>query len=380
MGTLKLGKTLALVGALIASPVFGADAKDIKVKSGGPRDPNSTTGDDAEAGESRLIPKAWAENDGYFGVKRRFEKPRSAFWIPLSCFFVPGLDQWWEGQWYGAIGYTGTAVGGFAFASYIAAKNGLVTAAEERPEGDDPAEDAPKEEKKADLDSKNIAVRKVMLGGQLAQWAGGMSTYHAFRTAVRTRKTNLGEYGFLNYEETPWDLMLAPARFDYVIRPSTFIPLAVIGALSYLSLKQEIPADSDIERDAVRPADYFFAGAFSYNAGTHEEAVFRGWLQPWLMEQWGSPFWSNATQSTVFAAAHLNTNPFPIIQLLLGYHLGWVTQKNGYRLGEAIFIHTWWDVVAFVSAYNYKQKAKDEEARLRIPDPTLWLPPFELNF
>lgn len=64
----------------------------------------------------------------------------------------------------------------------------------------------------------------------------------------------------------------------------------------------------------------------------------------------------------------------------MGYQTGWVTQTSSYRLGEAIFIPTLWDVVAFVCAYNYKQKAKDEEARLRIPDPALWLPPFELNF
>ena len=98
-----------------------------------------------------------------------------------------------------------------------------------------------------------------------------------------------------------------------------------------------------------------------------------------MREYWDSDFWSNAAQSLLFAAAHLNTNPQPIAQLLLGYHLGYVTQKNNWTLGESIFIHTWWDVIAFSTIYHYKQAEPENEAVQRLK-PVLWLPPLQFAF
>lgn len=321
--------------------------------------------------EGTSLPESWKANDGFFGIKRRFEKPRSAFWIPLTSFLLPGFDQYWEGQWYGAVGYTATAVAGYRYAASISNANFSKSTSES-------GEDDPQKDRNADFDSKSIAGRKVMVGNQVAQWAGGMSTYHAFRTAVRTRKTNLGEYAFLNFEETPWDLMVAPARFDYLIRPTTFIPLAVIAALSSYSARQPAVDGYRVVKDVLRPEDYAFAGAFSYNAGTHEEAFFRGWIQPLLMEQWGSPWWSNFTQALIFSSAHLNTNPFPIIQFGLGLHFGFVTQRNGYRISEVVFIHTWWNVVAFLASYSTWQVPANTSQAVR--GPVLWLPPLQYTF
>ena len=79
------------------------------------------------------------------------------------------------------------------------------------------------------------------------------------------------------------------------------------------------------------------------------------------------------------ASSHLNTNPQPIAQLLLGYHLGYVSQKNNWTLGEAIFIHTWWDVIAFSTIYHYKQAEPENEAVQRLK-PVLWLPPLQFAF
>lgn len=316
----------------------------------------------------RDVPRKWLSNTTMFSVRSRPEKPRSAFWFPLLCFGIPGLDQWIEGQWLPAAAYSGIAAAGYAYADYVQRSNGVyehervhrISVANDEPIPDDL-------EDKSLHDSKNSTLRKVALASQVAQWSGGMSTYHSFRTAVRTRK-QLGEYAFLEYEETPWDLMAAPFRIQYLLRATTLIPLAIIGGLSALNLSQPDSEDSDLKKDRLSSEDGFYAGAFSYNAGTHEEAVFRGWLQPWFVQQLSSPFWGNGAQALVFGAAHLNTVPVPIVQTLLGFHLGYVTQKNGYRLGEAIFIHAWWDVVAFAASYSYRERQ------------AYFLPPLEVIF
>lgn len=400
----SLGAFAVVFSLALPDAALAADPKDIKVKGQGAK--RESVADDASdpapeglkvgpkgdakaddkavdiADTMRGVPRAWIANTSMFSIRRRPEKARSAFWFPMICFFAPGFDQWWEGQFLPAAAYTGTAAAGYGYADYVQSNYGVYEKNRLRRKYAANDEPVPDELENDDaLNSKSPVTRKIGLASQVAQWAGGMSTYHSFRTAVRTRK-QYGEYSFLNYEETPFDIMTAPFHAEYLLRPTTFIPLAVISGLSILSMNQPESADTDLVKDQLRAEDAFYAGAFSYNAGTHEEAVFRGWLQPWLMQQWGSPFWSNATQSVVFGAAHLNTNPLPIIQILLGYHLGWVTQKNGYRLGEAVFIHAWWDVVAFITSYSYREKTKDEKNKdkSRLVRPMLMLPPLEYAF
>lgn len=308
-----------------------------------------------------------------FAVGRKPEKARSAFWFPALSFFLPGLDQWWEGQWGPALAYTGTAAASYAYVDLVRRRSGLYERERRRRVALERGDPAPTDDGAA-LDSKDALTRKISLAAQVSQWAGGMSTYHSFRTSVRTRRPD-GEYEFLGSEETPWDIMLSPFRFDYVVRPTTFIPLAIISGLSLISQRQPVDDASGLERSELTGEDAFYSGGFSYNAGTHEEAVFRGWLQPWLMQQWGSPFWSNSTQAVAFGMAHLNTNPLPVIQTLLGFHLGWVTQRNSYRIGEAVFIHAWWNVAAFLTSYSYREKQEAAGAIMRR-GPTYWLPPF----
>jgi membrane protease YdiL (CAAX protease family) len=154
------------------------------------------------------------------------------------------------------------------------------------------------------------------------------------------------------------------------------VPLAIGLGLAGLRLVSEPP--EGYEKDRLKGSDVFFTGAYSMNAGTHEEAMFRGWLMPFAAEYTGSPFWANVGQALLFAAAHLNTNSTPLPQLLLGYHLGNVVQDDNWRLGEAIFIHVWWDVLAFASTYSYKEVSKSSRALAAVP--VFWLPPLELAF
>lgn len=298
-----------------------------------------------------------------FALKYNPTQPREFILIPAISFVLPGFDQWWEGQNDAAIVYSGVALGGYVYAS-------AQTRILEEEVGPDNNEE---KKRRTALDSKDYRGRCIALGLQVAQASGGFSAYHSFRTAVRSRQA-YGEFSFLKHEESPTDLLLAPFRFTYLKRPTTYWPLLVGAGLAALNLNSEIP--EDYERTNYEGGDALFTGALSYNAGTHEEAVFRGWLMPVARHYLESDFWSNSLTAVLFAAAHLSTNSTPLPQLVLGWHLGYVTQEDEWRIGEAIFVHAWWDVFAFYAQFHFKKK--DDKGN--IIRPVLWLPPFQYYF
>jgi hypothetical protein len=301
----------------------------------------------------------------------------SVFWKPFGSFFLPGLGQYMDGHiGYGLL-YSGVGLAGMAYASNVASNNGLTEEANE--ELTDEEKEAKEKDEELGVDTKDINLRKIMWGQQVYQTAGGFSAYHSFRSTVRSKQRR-GEYQFLTQEESPGDLMLAPLRMDFLARKTTWIPLLVGASIAGLVLTSD-PGD-DLEKTSFTQADAFFTTALSFNAGTHEEAMFRGWLQPWFYESWGSEFWANGVQSVIFAAAHLPSNPTPLPQLILGYHLGYVTNSNNWTLSESVFIHTWWDILAFGTLFHYKRKLEEdgeEEAAARIK-PILRLPPLTFTF
>ncbi|MEK7691696.1 MAG: CPBP family intramembrane glutamic endopeptidase, partial [Bdellovibrionota bacterium] len=114
-----------------------------------------------------------------------------------------------------------------------------------------------------------------------------------------------------------------------------------------------------------RFSDVFFSGAFSWNAGTHEEAFFRGWLHPVFNEWIGVPWIANTLQASLFALAHLPTNPLPWPQFMMGWYWGWLSTHRGWTLSESVFIHAWWDVMAFT--FLYATHSDTEEGEIWLP-------------
>jgi len=86
----------------------------------------------------------------------------------------------------------------------------------------------------------------------------------------------------------------------------------------------------------------------AFIAGFAEEALFRGFLQPWLENGWGADvglFGSNL----LFALVHAVTPLYAVLAMLMGLYMGSMLDYGGERnLLVPMVIHTVYDFVAFV--------------------------------
>lgn len=295
-----------------------------------------------------------------YSVRHSPDYPRSRL-APVLSFFLPGLDQWLEGQHGHALGYSLTAVAGLSLLSDTAQES----------------EDGSDGEFQQDQFGVSESQKRFMWGNQLFVGAGGMSAYHAFRTMVKTQQTH-GKYGFLTLKEQPTDILMAPFKFSYLKRSTTWIPLAVAGwlHLSVIMADSETLAEQGAQITALTGSDVFYTGAISYGAGVWEEAAFRGWILPEFMQLTHSPDWSNAITALLFSLAHLNTVSVPWIQLGLGWYFGDLTIRNNWEIGESVFIHSWWDVFAFLTVFRLEQKDALPQSASR----PVYLPALEWRF
>lgn len=310
-------------------------------------------------------PEAGEDLTEYDGSTEQLPERKSDVFVPFMSYLLPGFGQWLSGEPESGFLYTGVALGSISYS--IQNTNALQSAGLSEDEIN---------EKLTDLQSKDTTVRKIRLGSQVRDLMGGLSAYQSFRTAARSRQA-YGEYLFLSKEESVAEIMTAPFRFDYLSRSSTYIPLGIVGiyAALVLTISDEDAAESNLRKSVFSGEDAFYVGATSYNAGVWEEAFFRGWMMPALMESMDSELWSNVVSAGIFALAHASSVPVPIAQALLGYHFGSITQRNGWTIGEAVFIHAWWDVFALGVSYHFEKIDPGQRVK-----PMLTLPPLLLTF
>lgn len=287
---------------------------------------------------------------------------RGTIWRPALSFLLPGFDQHLAHQFAYGMSYSGIY---------------LVSSlwADSREKKVESFESSLEYRRLNDAERDNLQVhderyKQRTLARQLTLFSGGLSAYHSFRTAVRTHQP-YGSYKFLKHEESPKEILLAPFRFDFLTRPTTILPLALITGLAILDANSR---HHEYRSDPISGSDLFYTSAISYNAGTYEEAMFRGWIMPVLMEGTGSAFWSNLLQAGLFAAAHMNQITMPYAQFSLGFYLGWLTQNSEWTLAESIFIHAWWDVAALTIQYSNRKKTGTGQL------PVIWLPALKLAF
>ncbi len=311
---------------------------------------HSSEGDEKEKTLKTLAPdpdEKWIFSNA---MKRPNKRRSSVVWYPLLSYAVPGIGQFMNGQSGAGFVYSGVAVAGLGSAASAIIEYDNIYGTE-----DDQATPS------SDLDSRDPIVRRFLWGMKTYDLAGSLSLYHAFQTNVHFRKQE-GDFAFLPEQgETTDELMLAPFEFSNMGRWSTIIPLTIGLGLSIWS-----GATDNYNTRRLNSGDVLFSSAISYNAGVGEEALFRGWMFPLFVEAYGveNMFWANLTQAAIFGAAHFSEdNQFPVFQLAAGYYFGWLAKKNGWSLREAIFVHTWWDVIVFTASFTQG----NEKASIYVP-------------
>ena len=298
---------------------------------------------DSDQVEEKSEPKILSEEPGKlfenYYPRQRFRQRRENLGPALS-FLIPGLDQWIEGQYSSALFYSGFALlgAGLAIGASLESDNSIGS----------------------DFLSGDRQ-RRFFYGLQLYSWAGGLSGYQSFRSTVNSMGNS--KYDFLkSQDESVSDILGAPFRFSYLKRWTTIIPVsaAILASIALTSLSDQ--------KGHFTGEDGFYSLAYSYNAGTYEEAVFRGWLQPMLMTGSISDNSANWIQAILFGLAHLSPeNPAPIFQTLFGYYLGWLVQRNQMRVSEGVFIHTWWNVIVIAASFYSLSPQEKKDKKLLIP-------------
>lgn len=283
-------------------------------------------------------------------------------WRPLASLVLPGFDQYLNGKVGPGLAYSSLAIGGHWWRGKLDER---IDAFEREPryqKADD--------EGRFNLGRFHYLYRDRMVASKLAWGSGEVSAYQSFRTAATARQ-RFGQYGFLDPAkfETPAELALAPFKFSYLTRTTTWLPLGANIAL-YAALSQDLP--DEWQRRELQSGDAPYIGGLSYLAGVTEEASFRGVLQPMFYEYSGSALGANIGQALLFAASH-GDRVNPLFLFGWGYYLGWLTERNDWQIGESIFVHTWLDIASITATYLIQKKAG-------VRRPVVYLPKLRYAF
>lgn len=190
-----------------------------------------------------------------------------------------------------------------------------------------------------------------------------LSFYSAFG-AYRDARLKLNNEGY----ETPApteslaELAAAPFNPEYLARPTTWVPL--IFPLLFALTKPDddrylFQPDNTISRDELRIG---YAGVHEMVA-VGEEAFFRGILNNGFSSSLGEAY-GLGVSSALFGLAH-DGSPGQSSALgagLFGLYVGYLQQLNGYRIGQGVAIHFWWNLL--VTLGMLKERAPDQVVRL----------------
>lgn len=270
------------------------------------------------------------------------DEKRSIVLLPLLNVILPGFTQVVDGEPGKASLFFGTALTGFLING--AARRNL----EEFRQSDSERYHSYRDNQRAEG-----------IGEALIKHASYVSLYDGFLTRVKDYQAE-GKYLFLPNEQNLESIHKAPFNFQYMKRATTWIPFLLAVGLG-VSEFNESPSPNKFD---MRPIDGLSSVSRSYAAGVGEEAFFRGWMQPVLYENTQSYWLSNTIQAVVFGYAH---GPTPYPQLAFGFYTGWLVPENSWDMGEAIFIHTWWDIILMnVSFARSRSLTKDFNIQLPL--------------
>src|SRR5262245_37757596 len=147
-------------------------------------------------------------------------------------------------------------------------------------------------------------------------------------------------------KETLSDLAVAPFSWEYLSRPTTFIPLALQAWAASRSSYGIFRAD-DVSAQNLH---VYNATANEFTA-VGEEGFFRGFLNNEFSNRWGNG-WGLTWSSLAFGVAHTGQGQTAnaVQATIAGAYLGWIHQRNGFQIGEGVALHYWINVIAGISA------------------------------
>jgi hypothetical protein len=150
------------------------------------------------------------------------------------------------------------------------------------------------------------------------------------------------------------DLAVAPFKWEYLSRPTTFIPLGV-QLIAAASDRYGVYRAPDVSTNAL----YAYELTANEFTAVGEEGFFRGFLNNELSDRLGNG-WGLAASSAIFGLAHSGqgqtANAFQAG--LAGAYLGWVQQRNNFQIGEGVAIHYWVNVIAGIAAIRHGGSAQ----------------------
>lgn len=270
------------------------------------------------------------------------EEKRSIIWFPLATALVPGLGQAIDGEYKKSASLMGLSITGILIANEAHKKQKTFL-----------------ESDSTRYHSYRDNARAELFGNSIYKHAAGVALYDSFLTRVPDYHRD-GKYLFLPEKQNLESIHKAPFEFSYISRPTTFIPL-VIGLGLGIS---DFNRSSRPDRFDLRASDVATSTYASYVAGVTEEAMFRGWMQPILYENTQNFWVANTIQSLAFGYSHDNAQPY--LQILFGFYAGWLTPRNNWDLSEAIFIHTWWDVIVITAEFA-RSRSKTQDFNIQLP-------------
>jgi membrane protease YdiL (CAAX protease family) len=182
------------------------------------------------------------------------------------------------------------------------------------------------------------------------------SSFAAYRDA-RLARNNEG-YRTPPPQESATDLALAPFKWEYLARWTTLLPLAVAlynAAAPPSNADYLYSPDRTISRNDIAYGSFFQYGMVAVG----EESFFRGVLNNSFSNAWG-PWWGLAGSSVLFGAAHEGApgQATSYGAAAFGAYLGYLQQQDGYRIGQDVAIHFWWD---FLTSLAMLQKRSGQQ-------------------
>ncbi|MFO8156084.1 MAG: CPBP family intramembrane glutamic endopeptidase [Thiohalospira sp.] len=276
----------------------------------------------------------------------------SAGGLATASFFVPGLGQFINGEPGKGATHLSTYLVSSRLGRHLAEDDDYI-ALDDRYDDDNQVITTNRVSEWADLSST------------IAQGTMFYSSYDAYRSR-RLMNNNAGYTTSIPADEGFRELAAAPFQARYLLRPTTFIPMA-IAASTLTAPVEEVwvtRTEDDFSRGEAALMTFPRHGAVALG----EEAFFRGVLNNSFSHYWG-PRWGLAASSVTFGLAHsgAGTSANAAVATAYGAYLGWLHQRNNYRLGENVAVHFWWNVFVSLSALRHDPDERTAMVRWEIP-------------